>query len=136
MKNLLIIPFILWAFAQPATAFEWHQANETTIAWDAVETLADGAALPTGDAIKYQVYTRDGDGVVVAIREVDATQALLTFTVEGNFIVGVSSVRYRDDVKLSESVINWSDVNGGSTPDPFGFSSYQNPAQPLGLRTP
>ncbi len=136
MKIWLIILIAFWALAQPANAFEWKKVNQVTIAWDAVETIKDGAALPEGSTLKYQVYTKDAAGVIVALQEVEATQLLITFTVEGNYLVGVSTVRYDNDAKVAESEINWSDTNGEMTPNPFGISFYQSPATPKGLKAP
>jgi hypothetical protein len=132
--EFLIILFIAIALPLIVNAFEWKQVNQVTIAWDPVETLGDGSALPPGSTIKYQVYTKDAAGIIAPKIEVDATQALLTFTTEGNYIVGVSTVRYVDGAKVSESIINWSDTNGVMTPNPFGISSYQSPAMASGLR--
>ncbi|MCP4623548.1 MAG: hypothetical protein GY850_08460 [bacterium] len=46
---LLIIPL-------PVAAFDWHPANQVSIAWDAVTVKDDGSALADTDVIEYSVY--------------------------------------------------------------------------------
>lgn len=130
-------------FAEPAQAIDiWKTANQITVAWDPVTKLTSGANLPTGNVVKYDVYTKV-DGTTTPITKVTATQLTvatytITFTIEGRFDVGVQAFRYdAANVLLSQSTISWSDVAAnclnGQT---FGGIYYESPVGPGGLRSP
>ena len=57
----------------------------------------------------------------------------LTFTVEGEYVIGVRTVR-TTPIGVVYSEINWSDVNGVSTPDPFVVRYIVPIPEPEGLR--
>lgn len=132
MLIVLTVVFTGW-FAQ---AQQWTTANQATIAWNATTTLENGDPLPEGAIIKYYVYLKKsgeaGDGERKGITE--GLQYTITFTEEGKYIVGVSAARYEGDQLVQESTINWSDTNGESTPNPFGFTYFDRPAPPLQFR--
>jgi len=114
-------------------AVEWHTANQITVAWNAVTTVT------APDVLKYGVYTkRLPNDAPVFFGEQDALSALITFEAEGKYIIGITTIRYVDqgapDEQRLESEINWSDVNGESTPNPFGSSYYTTPESPKNLR--
>ena len=113
-----------------AHAIEWHTANQITVAWDA------NTAVVAPDVLKYGVYTKMlPDGEPVLLQEQDSTAVTITFQAEGRYIIGVTSVRYVGGAEGErlESVVNWSDENGASTPNPFGASYYTIPDPPTGL---
>ena len=148
-KSLSTILFVLLFFITPAIALDWQTTNQSTIAWDAY----DASAGNPGDEYRYNVYIKlQGDtvGTLVSQEQV-STEFTATFTSEGFFIVGVSTVRFVDldlsgsydptvdidengDPVILESTINWSDVNGASTPNPFGIRHFVAPLEPGGLR--
>lgn len=132
MFVVLTIVFTGW-FAE---AQQWVPANQSTIAWNATTTDVEGNPLPQDSVVKYYIYLKEfgveGDGEKVG--ETDVLQYTVTFPGEGKFIVGVRSVRLAEGEVVGESTINWSDVNGESTPEPFGFIIYGPPAEPVGLR--
>ena len=135
-KNLSVITLLLFlslsVFGGYITshAIEWHTANQITVAWDA------NTAVVAPDVLKYGVYTRMlPDGQPVLIQEQDSTAVTITFQAEGRYVIGVTSIRYVGSAtgERLESVVNWSDVNGVSTPNPFGASYYTIPDPPTGL---
>ena len=134
MKKVLLAVVVLLLCATAVTAQVTHWTNQATVEWDAVTTLADGSPVPVGDTIAYRVWTRI-DGAETMVAEVSTTAYTFTFTEEGIYTVGVQTVRYPengDPEIISE--INWSDVNGVFTPDPFYLGFYLPAAVPLNLR--
>lgn len=131
---------MLLVFAQAGICVEWRSTNQATVAWDAVTTLNDGSALPAGDYIAYRVYlansvTDPEKSNPALLGETDQLQYTVTLNVEGKYYVGVQAVRYdATDTEIETSIINWSDVNGDMTPNPFGLVHYLPPAAPLNLR--
>ena len=117
------------------TGFTWKSANQAKVAWNPVKTLENGDAVPDGDTVKYIVYIKDESGKTDTVREISSTQITIDFTVEDKYRIGVSAVRYRGSKFLSESNISWSDVEAATSNNPFGFTSYQKPAKPKGLKT-
>lgn len=140
MRKLITVSIIVLLFAAVATAVEWRVTNQATVSWDPVMTLENGDPLPATDSIKYKVYlsnaaTDPGKTNPVLLGETDQTQYTLTLNTEGKFIVGVTAVRYNESAEeVGESEINWSDVNGAATPNPFGLLFYHPPASPVNLR--
>jgi hypothetical protein len=105
---LLIAFCFAWAFGAitQSVAQTWHPSNQVTIAWDAV------APLLATDTISYYVYVQ--------------------FVPTGE--LGVATKRTLEDGAITISQINWSNINGTSTPDPFGVVYYVPPDMPLNLR--
>ena len=138
MKKLIIIALIL-SVAFAVGAVEWRTANQTTIGWDAVTLLDDGSALPAGTTIQYRVYmsnsiTDPTKANPVTLTTTDQLEYTITLNAEGKFYVGVSAVRFDGTEEVDESAINWSDVNGEMTPDPFGLRFYKPLPAPKNLR--
>jgi hypothetical protein len=127
-------------FSGPVLAVEWKKTNQATVAWDAVTTLADGMPIPAGDVVKYRVYLAnhqtDPDKANPALLgETDLLDYTITLNTEGRFVVGVQTVRYDGaGVELEVSTINWSDVNGEETPNPFGIFHHIPPGRVKNLR--
>ncbi len=91
-------------------------ANQLTVEYDAV------APIEPTDIISYQLWT-DNDGIVLD-GETDLLIYTFTFSIEGEYILGVSTKREAVFPSFSDIVysdINWSIVNipVGSTPSPF-----------------
>ncbi len=100
------------------------------IAWDAHTPIA-------GSTITYEVIRapRYQPGSFEVVDEILAIEYSVPLVVEGEWIVGVRTVRTVDALGerlLSE--INWCDVNGVWTPDPFVVRYYTVPPMPTGLR--
>lgn len=123
-------------------AFEWHIANQVTVAWDAVTDRSDGTPLPTGDGIEYVVYTAneltdpDKQNIGDPVWTGTATEATLTMAVEGSFMVGVRAIRMVDGVNVGESDISWSD-NPAAVSDEgeFGLRYWLPPGIPGGIKS-
>ena len=127
MKKIIFL--IMFMTALSGYAQEIVYTNQVTVAWDAVTPIE-----PT-DIITYQVWT-DSDVGIVMVGETDLLQYTITFTVEGEYIIGVGTKRkvVAGDIVYSE--INWSNVNGVNTPIPF-VVRYIKPIQsPGNLRLP
>ena len=136
MKTFLTFVMILVIGVWSVSAVDWKTLNQATIEWDAVTTLIDDTPFPAEHTIKYRVYLAapDKTGVTVVSDTTD-TSFTLTFSAEGKYVVGVSAVRLDENgAEVEESEINWSDVNGAATPNPFGFIHYIKPAMPTGLK--
>ena len=135
---LLAIPFMF--------GFTWHTANQKTIGWDAV------AKVKAGDNYVYIVYQKDESGAnegSVAVVPFGTNTYTITLTNEGSYYVGVAverTVDTNDDGTIDDldkdaegnftvltSDINWSDVNGVNTPNPFGLKYFVAPEVPVNL---
>ena len=100
------------------------------ITWDAVAPIA-------GSTITYEVIRApSGDpGAAEIVAEISVIEYSVPLIVEGEWIVGVRTVRTIDALGerlLSE--INWCDVNGVWTPDPFIVRYFVVPEMVTGLR--
>jgi hypothetical protein len=123
--------------AQPRGGGEtWYNANQGTLAWDAVTQLSDGTPIPEGSVIKYQVWRRPysiSSGEKVG-PEIEVTQLTITFSNEGSWLVGVQGVRWIENIPYTTD-ISWSDnaevCKNGQT---FGFRSFLAILKPAGLR--
>ena len=143
MKRLLLIALVLpFIFG-----LAWHTANQATIGWDEV------TKIKPGDSYVYIVYKKNLDGTgqaELARIPHGTTRATITFTTEGRMIVGVDTERtvdVNDDgvvddldkdvegffVVMTSGIVNWSDVNGVMTPNPFGLQYFVKPVAPLNL---
>jgi len=124
-------------------AIEWHTADSTVIAWDAVAAGADEAA-------KYSVFivndkTDPEKANPITIQEgLERTSVTITYNLEGDWIFGVATERWilgdpndpeDPDEMVGLSSVSWSDnpdvVQDGNT---FGGRYYKPYDQPVGLR--
>jgi len=129
---LLIIGFF-FILVDICFPLDWTTANQVTVAWTPVITLADGSVVPPGDEIFYEVYsvpeTGDKNLDKVFIGETNETEYVVTFAEEGCYFIGVRSARVRDVKKISVSGFSWSDepaaVKNGVT---FGVVYFIAPA--------
>ena len=90
-----------------------------------------------GDTISYEVFIAPlGD--YPAAQAVGQTELLamdVMIANEGDWVVGVRTVRtITSNGEVLYSEINWSDINGLATPDPFVVRHYEAPAAPSNLR--
>jgi hypothetical protein len=126
------LPRVVPAAAQPF----WVTANQGTFTWDAVTQLADGTPIPATAIVKYQTWRRKysvSAGETVG-DPITATRATLSFP-EGQFLVGVQSLRYEGVELVAESGVAWSDdptvCKDGVT---FGFRHFVALMTPVALR--
>jgi hypothetical protein len=132
MKKLLIVIVIL-ILAGVANAQTWYTANQVTLAWDPVPKL-----LATDQANKYQVYLRNdlvSNGTKIA-GEITATQLLISFSVEGQYYLGVESIRYPVGVTVGITSASkaWSNNAADTNNNPFGVSFFTLPGKAVNLR--
>ncbi len=106
--------------------------SSAVVEWDAVTTLGNGDPIPAGWAVEYEVFLSDPQTSIgtITVTEIDIPVAWNTHR-----YIGVRSVMTESDgVTIHYSDINWSNVNGLQTPDPFTLVGVQLPAVPLGMR--
>ena len=146
-KIILFIILLASLFAVPASALDWHTANQKTVGWDAY----DNSAGNVGDAIAYNVYLRNNvTSAEILLSETAEISMLITFITEGMFLAGVSTVR-KVDVNLDgiwdeadvdengnpiimESNITWSDSTDiEAVPVPFGLRYFVVPGETKGF---
>jgi hypothetical protein len=126
MKKLIAIGILILVLFS-AWAQDVIYTNQATVAWDAVAPLG-------GDTITYEVWISDGTTDTL-MAETDLLEHTITFGVEGSWTIGVRTVRTITATgERLYSEMNWSDVNGEATPNPFVIRFYLPPAAPLGLR--
>ena len=132
MKKLILI-LLLFAVPAMAQAQTWYSANQATLAWDAVAKV-----LPTDQANKYQVYSRN-DLVSLGTKiggEITATQLVVSFTVEGRYYLGVEAIRYPvgETVGIKSAIKAWSNVAADTNNSPFGVTFFAAPGGANNLR--
>jgi hypothetical protein len=119
---ILLLPFLM---AQQIVYYD-----NVPIVWDAVSSVA-------GSTITYEIMRAPaGDpGIAEIVAEVSAVEYSVPLIIEGDWIVGVRTVRTIDangERLLSE--INWSDINGLNTLNPFIVRHFMAPGMPTNLR--
>lgn len=121
--------------------------NQVTVGWDAVTTLQNGNPVPAGDLIKYEIYLadypvaeadRENPAAHTLLGETDAVEWLVTLQNEGNYAVGIRSIRYVDGDtvdpdKRIENGFGWSDIDG--VPVPWYLSYFIPAAKATGIYT-
>jgi len=143
MKRLLaslLGLFLVFAPVALAEVGNWHVANQTTVAWDAVTVLSDGSPLPTGDTIEYKIYlansvTDPSKTNPVEVGRTAALQFTITLGTEGRFLVGFQSIRISGGADVGESVIAWSDDPAAClNNETFGLVYFLPPGKVGGAR--
>ena len=135
MKRLWIVLLVALFMAVSVGFAAVIYTNQVTIGWDAVTKLADGTNIPTGDVISYQVYTKKGTAAEVLVGEINSLQQTVTFTVEGEYLVGVRTKRAITGGAIVYSTITWSNSTDiAAVPVPFSVGYYIPPAVPKGLK--
>jgi len=119
------------AFGQ---SISWKVANQATFEWQAVTTMNEGDPMLPTDVVTYQPWAKKSDGtnIMKIGAPTNAPTATLTFTQEGSFFVGVSTIRTVADGNKIESIVSWSDnplvVTNNSV---FGYKFYYLPDQTM-----
>lgn len=136
-----VILFIIAVSTCFAAEVNWKTTNQATIAWDPVTTFMDNAPLPAGTAVQYKVYSRAENipttGPIQELTTVTAAQAVITFTEEGRYFIGIKAQRLVSGTLIpeSDSTIAWSDsapaTQGGL---PFGVAYFKKLKDPGGIR--
>ncbi len=125
MKKLFILGFIvLMVFSLSGQTVFYGQTH--TVEWDAHAPMFDSV-------ITYEIWLDDGTPAVIA--ETDLLIYTADLPAEGSYVLGVRTVR--TIISTGEhfySDINWGDVNGASTPNPFELRYYVNPVAVEGFR--
>ena len=135
-RLLIAIVFALVLFAGIASAQEWEPVycNQLTIGWNAVSTLANGDPIPAEDSVEYEVsLMKLPDGEPVVLGRTATLNYVVTIPDEGEYIVAVAAVRLCADGTESVSELNWSNVDGESTPNPFSAILRIPPSNVTGL---
>lgn len=135
---LIIILFI--GFGAPwAGGQTWHPANQVTLAWDPVMTLAGGEPIPAGQTVTYTVFIKAGspDGAAIEGATISATQAVVTFPVPGRYYLGIRANLMEGPEKIAESQVAWSyDAAACQNGRTFGVIFSRPPEKPMNLRIP
>ncbi len=126
MKKILVLLVLLpLLMAQQIVYYD-----VVPITWDAVAPIA-------GSTITYEVIRvpAGAPGSLEIVAEISGVEYDIPLVVEGDWIVGVRTVRTIDsNNERYLSPVNWSDVNGVWTLDPFVVRYYIVPPMPTGLR--
>ena len=124
MKKLYLI-LILIVFTIGYSQ-EVINTNQATVTWDEV--------IGISGVISYEVFVRNRvTAEEISLTFADAPPVVVTVSSEGDWDVGVRTIRQIDDQTLY-SVMNWSNVNGVWTPNPFFLRYYIPPEPPMNLR--
>jgi hypothetical protein len=89
----------------------WYPADKCTMEWDHVTTFTNGDPIPENETVYYRVYMKNKDNTnerVVSFFPFEDNKYTFTINDEGNFILGVSSLRILENAEY-ESDISWSD---------------------------
>lgn len=110
-----------------AHALDWHTANQVTFAWEV------NATAEVQGELTYEVFqAAPGRADPVSLGTTDAPSMVVTLTEEGQFVLGVQTIRTVDGQEVSRSPVSWSD-DPAQAAAPFGVMYYRAP-RPTGLR--
>ena len=127
MKKLLLILLLCLPLLIGQTVI---RDNPVSVAWDAVIPMG-------GDTISYEVFLSPlGDyAAAQSLGQTDLLDMEVNIASEGDWVIGVRTIRtIMANGEILYSDINWSDVDGLSTPDPFIVRWYAAPVAPGNLR--
>lgn len=127
MKKLIILILLMLPLLMAQQIVYY---DNVPIAWDAVAPIA-------GSAITYEVVRAPvgAPGAFEIIAEISGTEYDMPLIVEGDWIVGVRTVRTIDGVgERYFSDINWSNINGEWTENPFVVRYYTVPPMVTNMR--
>jgi len=124
MKKLyLILILIVFTIGYSQEAINTNQA---TVTWDEVTGI-------TG-VISYEVFVRNRITTEeISLTFIEIPPVVVTVPSEGDWDVGVRTIWQIDEQTLY-SIMNWSNVNGVWTPNPFFLRYYVPPETPINLR--
>ncbi len=115
---------------------QWNTANQVTLAWDPPTTLQDGSPIPADSTLKYRVYLKTNKGMQ-AVALTDQLQTTITFSEEGDYLLGVEVIRMVNGEIVGQSDLIWSDdpkytLNGKT----FGVRYFSPPGPVMNLKIP
>ncbi len=111
--------------------------GQTVVRQSSVDVAWDSIALITGSTITYEVLRAplSDKASLEIVGETALITYSVTFSLEGDWVIGVRTIRTIDsNGERLLSDINWSDVDGLATPNPFFVRWYVAPDAPENLR--
>lgn len=109
----LCLIMLCFVWAAPLNAMDWITANQVTLSWNPITTLENGDPIPDGNVIKYEIFivpeTGNKTTDLLSLGETIDAEYVLTFSDEGNFILGVRASRWINNALRATSVIIWTD---------------------------
>ena len=144
MKKIVVLLILLPLLMCGIIAQTIFYTDQATISWSAVTELTDDAPFNPGDVVEYELYRTpypvvDGQNPGAHTLEVviSSTQFDVNVPNDGvSYAYGVRTKLTTDGGATTlYSALNWSDVNGLSTPLPFLYRHPQtvSPKAPQGL---
>lgn len=120
--------------------------NQSTIVWAPGSTLADGAPIPDGETMSFQIFLgpypipagqdKNDGSLYTLLGQTTRTTYTITFAEEGVYLVGVRSVRTMDNVDVYSN-ISWSDDPITQVDEPTWYCVYIIPyGQPMRIHRP
>jgi len=142
MRKLFASIILSCLFAIPCFAMDWIPTNSSVVTWSPVTDLVNGADIPDGDTISYNVFValeadiaKTNPILKAATTENTATITFSINDIESKYYVGLQTVRLVNGVDVTKSRIGWSDepeiVYEGKV---FGLSYFVAPDVATGLR--
>lgn len=137
--SMLIMVSAFLMMGAGAQALDWHTANQTTVAWDAVTLNTAGDPIPADNTIEYKVYlanaiTDPNKANPVEIYVGSETVYTITLADEGQYFVGLQTIRRLENVVVGESILVWSDDPAATgAGGEFGIRYFISPAHPTGM---
>ena len=135
MKRLILLIILMFVLSVTyAQDIEYADpVGQVIIEWDVV------APIEPTDIITYRAYTNSDMTGIVAVGDTALLQFAIIFALEGEYILGISTIReviFPSFSEFKESDINWSDVNDppGATPSPFVVRWVKDIQSPGNLR--
>ena len=132
MKKLLLLAILaVLLMTGTATALDFFNSNQVTLAWNPVTTDVDGDAIA---GVTYRLYLVNADtdpnktSPVIALDNITDAQATITLGTKGRYFVGVQAVL--DDLV---STINWADELEDPPVDLFGLRFAVPPNAPKNI---
>ena len=144
MKRIFIVFVLATLVVCGFVAQTIYYTDQATLNWDAVIELTDNTPIGPGDVIEYEVYRTsypviDGQNPAAHVIEGTVSSTSLAINVPNDGVSYAYGVRTRlttdGGATVLYSPINWSDVDGLSTPNPFLYRHPQtvSPKAPQGL---
>ena len=142
MKKILVLLVLLPLLMCGIMAQTVHYTDQATISWEAATELTDDT--PLVGVVEYELYRTpypvvDGQNPGVHTLEGTVSSTALDVNVPNDGVSYAYGVRTKlttdGGATILYSAINWSDVNGLSTPNPFLYRHPQtvSPKAPQGL---
>jgi len=128
MKRIFTIVLFIVIFIALSVGYtqEVINTNQATVTWDEVTGI-------TG-VVSYEVFARNRITLEEAsLTFVNVPPVVVTTPGEGDWDIGVRTIRQIDG-KILYSIMNWSNVNGVWTSNPFFLRHYIPPEAPKNLR--